>query len=297
MPLMDEFKDEREKLKKNGTFGQKLGYFWDYYKIPVIIVTVIIIFIIYLIHHYVTATKDVLTGQFLNVRISTGSDIIDGVTDDFEKSIKLDTKEYSVSIGNTLSYVPVNNENPQGNVNNYATIETLTTWIAAGTVDFVSADFKTVNELAYRQYFDKPDDVMKKDDLKRYEPYFLYMDQAVADEIEKASKENMEPENITYPDCDDPDSMKKPVPMMIDISDAPLIKKLYPDTGKVGLAFTVTAEHKENAVKFLDFIMSSAKVEKDVGKSGTHFAPPCTRDDADDARRRYFGQVSLTRLF
>ena len=45
MPVMDEFKEERESLK-NGTPKQKLTYFWDYYKWHVIVAIVAIIVVV-----------------------------------------------------------------------------------------------------------------------------------------------------------------------------------------------------------------------------------------------------------
>ena len=53
MPLMDEFKEEREQIKK-ASFKKRFEYFWEYNKTKVLIITFVTIMLSSMIYNAVT---------------------------------------------------------------------------------------------------------------------------------------------------------------------------------------------------------------------------------------------------
>ena len=67
---MDEFKEERAALK-NGTFKQKLSYFWYYYKWHVIGITFGAILVISFVHQLVTKKETAFNAVMMNASLMT----------------------------------------------------------------------------------------------------------------------------------------------------------------------------------------------------------------------------------
>ncbi|MDE6699736.1 MAG: hypothetical protein K2K10_01795, partial [Acetatifactor sp.] len=65
MPVMDEFREEREAIK-HGTPKQKYQYFKDYYRLPLIIFLVASAFIGILIYQFVTRKDSAFYAVLLN---------------------------------------------------------------------------------------------------------------------------------------------------------------------------------------------------------------------------------------
>ena len=70
MPVMDEFKKEREAMK-NGTPKQKLAYFWDYYKWHVIISVIVLVTAVSFIYQAVTRKSVALYALLLNANTTS----------------------------------------------------------------------------------------------------------------------------------------------------------------------------------------------------------------------------------
>ena len=65
MPLMDEFREEREALK-HGTWKEKLSYFFDYYKWHVVVTIAAIIFIVSITYQIVTRKDTAFYAAMVN---------------------------------------------------------------------------------------------------------------------------------------------------------------------------------------------------------------------------------------
>ena len=250
MALMDEFKEERENIK-NGTLKQKTAYFWEYYKWYVIVPVIILIVVISYIHHMMTKTDDVLNGLLINAKSVEAQTLADQLGADFSKEMKIDTKEYSVSLNTSLSYMA---NNPSG-MTNYETSQALMAWIGAGAVDFINSDANTMTELAYREYFSDLRDVLSEDNLTQYEPYFLYIDQAVIDARNDSLENNQDADTITLPDCRKPETMEKPVPVLIDMSQCKTLTELYSEKDTLALGIVSNAPNLDMTLNFLKYLM------------------------------------------
>ena len=82
MPLMDEFKEERESIK-NKSKKEKLSYFWYYYKWWVILPIIILFIGGNLIHTIATKQKILLDGMFLNIDNLDNTNALDSLTSSF----------------------------------------------------------------------------------------------------------------------------------------------------------------------------------------------------------------------
>jgi len=93
--------------------------------------------------------------------------------------------------------------------------------------------------------------ILTDEQMKLYEPYFRYVDRAVSDtqDFKKLTATEL-------PDCGKPESMKQPIPVMIDLTQCETITNLYGrDVPNLCIGIVSTGENQENAVKFLDYIM------------------------------------------
>lgn len=250
MALMSEFKEERDAVLKNGTLKQKIAYIWDYYKWHIIIPLVIIITIIWYIVHVITAPDIILNGVLINAYKTETSISSEELLEDFYKEQKIDLKEEEINL-NTSMYISADNDNA-----NYESLQALMAWHAAGSLDFIGGDLPALAELAYRGYFTDLREVLTEEQIAKYEPYFLYMDQ---DFYTKRSEllSNMEDvSNLEYPDCTKPEEMVDPIPVLIDMSQSKKLSEVYAESSDI-LAIGITANvvNKELSLEFIEYLI------------------------------------------
>ena len=250
MALMDEFREEREKIK-NGTLKQKLAYFWEYYKWYVIVPILIIGFVGSTIYQKVTAPDVVLNGVLLNVYNTEADSATQEIIDTFSKEQNLDTNEYEVTLNTSVYY----STDDSSETTNYESVQALMAWAAAGTIDFIGGDHDSMTQLAYNGYFIDLREFLSKDELKKYEPYFLYMDADVSKALDNSLENDVDPDTIAIPNCTEPESMKEPIPVMIDLSKSAKFTEIYTNSDAIAVGLAQNAPHKEMLLEFLDFIV------------------------------------------
>lgn len=240
MALMDEFREERERIKK-APLKTKASYFWHYYKWHIIIPLLIISFIIWCIISVMTKRDTILNGVFLNAHSMDATTLSEELAADFCKEHKINTEDYAVTLNTSLSFDGNNIENTA----NYETVQVLMAWIGAGTLDFVAGDTNALTVLAYANYLVDLRKVLSDEDFAKYEPYFLYIDEAVLHAEDIISD---------YPDCTKPEEMERPIPVLIDISASDEIAKLYPGVKPIILGVAANAPNTETLSDFLDYL-------------------------------------------
>jgi len=250
MALMDEFREEREKVK-NGTLKQKFSYFWDYYKWYVIVPVIIIGFVGSTIYQKITAPEIILNGVLLNVYNTESNSVTQEIINEFSKEQNIDTKEFEVTLNTTLHYTA---DDTSGTAN-YESVQALMAWTAAGNIDFIGGDHDSLTKLAYNGYFVDLREFLSKDEFKKYKPYFLYMDADVTKALNNSLENDVDPNSITIPECTDPDSMKDPIPVMIDFSKNAKLSKIYADADSLALGIAANAPNKDRLLEFLDFLI------------------------------------------
>lgn len=252
MAVMDEFKEERQRVK-NGTKKEKMAYFWEYYKWYVIIPAVIIIAIGSYIYHVVTTPDTVLSGVVMNAHTTTRAETVTEIENEFCELAEIDQKEYCIELNTSITYVAGDTTGAA----NYEASQALMAWVAAGATDFITGDVDSMVELAHKQYFCDLREILSEEEIAFYEPYFLYIDNATLTKKEELY-ENMDYETeVLIPDCTKPETMEEPIPVMIDISKCEKMQELYGDTeGILALGATVKTERQDMLLTFLEYLMN-----------------------------------------
>ena len=102
MAMRDEVNEQKSKLKGK-TWKEKLGYFWDYYKIHTFITLLVIVVAGVFIHDAITAKDYGFSATLLN---SYASDNQEALENEFAaySNIDLDIYDCYIDTGSTLSY-------------------------------------------------------------------------------------------------------------------------------------------------------------------------------------------------
>lgn len=259
MAVMDEFKEERERIKKYGTRQEKLAYFWDYYKWHTIIAVIAIIVIGSSIYSSLTAKDIVLNGILLNSYSAVDEEVPSTLISDFLTEQQIDTTKNDITLNTSLYYTTDEEKNSDYNMSEltYTASQIIVVQVAAGELDFMTGDLETLSSLAYSEYFVDLSTVLSEDQLALYEPYLLYIDQTVLEALNEDTDLDST-KTITIPDCDKPETMEKPIPVMINISHCDDVKEFYPhmtEDDPIVFGFTVNSKHAEMTAAFLDFLM------------------------------------------
>lgn len=250
MALNDEIKVQRQKLK-GAPFKQKLSYFWSYYKGPFFISLLIVAFIV----TYVGKLDDkkiILHGYMLNHFNNDLEAPLTEIEDGFLRAIDHDAGKYTLNINTTLSYYF--NEDEDISTTNYQTMETLLAKSAGGELGFITGDRNSLMGLAYSDFFLDLTTIMNKEQIANFQSNFLYIDSDLISEFKNNSITLKDTSTLDYPDMTSPENMKKPVPVLIDISSFPTLRELYhysPETLSFGVSST---RNPEIILQFLEYI-------------------------------------------
>lgn len=249
MSVMDEFKAEREKLK-HGTFKQKLQYFWCYYKVHAIVILACVIAFSSFIYNIVTNKEVVFDIAFVNTASPTPTGRNDFAQLTIE-ALNIDADQYTIRVDDS-TFIDIQNPNAE---NNYYAIQKLSVLMMTSNLDITVMNTELIRSYAYSLAFTDLRDILTEEQLKKYEPYFYYIDYAVYEEIQQAQDAGLMYEK-PYPDPTQPDKMEMPIPTGIYIRDASVLNQYYVFEDDAILSIPSGASHIESAVAFLDFIFS-----------------------------------------
>ena len=249
MPVMDEFREEREALK-HGTLKQKFRYFLDYYKWYVVAAVAIVGFAASMIYNMVTRKEMAFSVSLVNAfDIGTGEEQLAS----FAEYAGIDTEEFDVMADSSMQIDYTSTDQ-----NTAASLQKLMVLVAAGEIDALLSDEAVIEQYAYSETFYDLRDVLTAQQLEAYEPYFFYMDQAVAEAISEAQMDpdydsNAMPER---PDPRKPEAMEQPVPVGICLGEAKALNETYIFLGGEGiLAVPATSPHLETVSQYVDFLL------------------------------------------
>lgn len=249
MPVMDEFKESREKIK-NGSLKEKAKYFYDYYKFHVIIAVFVIIISAIFIRDITGRKENAFYAVMLN-SILRDAEYIDAFHDNFAEYCGVDTDKYEVMIDNSINF----SDNPVDELTMSAS-QRLIALAASGTIDVMVGDSTIFPDQANQGMLCDLREILSEEQIAKYEPYFYYVDEAYIASID-AAMDSYEP-NLVLPDPPDPtrpEEMEQPVPVGIFVTDSRTLKDAYPFVGNyaaVGVA--VNAPHPDVSRDFIDFI-------------------------------------------
>ncbi len=248
MPLMDEFREEREAMKHK-TPKEKLSYFWDYYKWHVIVSILVLIVGISLIYETVTRKDVAFYALLLNG--ATYSFMQDNAenTSDFAAYAGIDENDYEILYDTTVQL-------GQGSANEYEAAQKLMVYIAAGDLDVMVSDYSSLEKYAYKENFHDMRTFLTQEQIEKYGASFYYIDNAVVREID-AANDAMNLDYVpNYGNPTQPEKMKEPIPVGIYLpKESPLLKDYYFHGEDVVVSVLINTSRPEITSQYIDFLM------------------------------------------
>lgn len=251
MAIRDDIRRERQAVAKNGTWKDKWDYFTDYYLLGTIAIIAVIGLGTYFIYSTVTKPDVVLNGAIVNtLNFDKKARSVEELATDFEKYAKINTEEQEVTFSGNLSLTGDTSTD-------HETSQAITFPAQAGVMDFVICPLENILDYAYGGLFVDLNTVLTPEQMEDLQPYFIYMDMAVFQEREDAFDNNIDVSEIPIPDPKNPDAMKEPVPIFLNITACEKVTNTY-DYEVTDLVFGIcmNAPNPETISKFIDYIMN-----------------------------------------
>lgn len=219
--VSDEIKAQRKKLAGK-TPKEKLLYFWEYYRIPALVIILVIAFAGNLIYTIATAKDSVLSALFINGYSEMDTEAF---MNGFNEYAGIDTKEYTTSL--EMNFTIQEEAMDQYTM---ANVQKLMALVAAKEIDVIMADTKTFTNYADPGYFSNLNEVLPKELVDKYQDRFFYYDV--------------------------PDDEQGEIPIGIQLADAPGVVRTqaYAVTNDALFGIVANSEHVDNAVKFLEYL-------------------------------------------
>lgn len=223
MPVMDEFKEERDKVKAQ-PLKKRLEYFWDYYKWYVIGGILAVVLLCNFIHSIVSKKDYALFGIVVD-----GSVIGDeeALLEDFYEYAKIDTDKYEVLMNSDLSTSQSNNQGLE-------TSQFILTHLTGRDLDFA---------------------LMESESYQQYSGQGLFLDlRLVLDEELFAA---LEAEGrIFYADGN-------PIPVGIYVRGIKRLEDVYYfASGNACIGIISNSKKSETAAEFIEFLLTDAEREE-----------------------------------
>ena len=246
MPVMDEFKAERETIKQKST-KEKISYFFDYYKWHTVAVVVILAAAISLIVHLVNLKDRALYVCLLN---ATAFDQTDNYIQHFEEYAGIDQSEYEAIFDTSMSIEIGGRDTVTA-----TSFQKMAVYTAAGDLDVIITNPEIIEYYVEQGLFYDLRQLLSPEQIALYEPYFFYVDQVVLNAIQDANDRD-ETYDAVFSDPRQPEAMTDPIPVGIVLDDCQRLKEsvLFGDEELV-LSVIINSSNVETALKFIDFVM------------------------------------------
>lgn len=246
MAAMDEFKDQRNAILKNGTLKQKLAYLWDYYKWPVIGAMIVIAILISIFHDILFEKKVVLHISVLN-----SSNLLENLSFEERQQELLGNGPSTQSVKNLfMEYAGINSNTRTVIIDTSMhvsfsknSMEQMEEYLDNTQLDLIIAGDEIYEYYAGEGTFLDLRTVLTEEQLERYQSDLYYVDQAPSSEVTDPAK---------------PELMKDPIPVGVYIDDCERFFSNYHvyNGSRTVLGFVVNARHMDNAVTFLEYLFS-----------------------------------------
>lgn len=248
--------ENTKKVLRHGSAKEIADHFYEYYRLHFFVVILLLVLAGDLFQTVVTQKDYVLQGMLLNANAT--AEATQNLEDNFLMEAITATEDQEVIFDASVHYSP--NEETGDILSPYESLQIIQTRIAAAEIDFMVADFETMNYLAYKGYFSNLNEILSEEEYQEFEPYFLFYDRSFAEELEEINEQSDKIMLITYPDPTRPDLMEDPVPIMVDVSNMDKLIQVYPDLDKgYALGFVVTAPNLGNTIEFLRYLLGSSQ--------------------------------------
>lgn len=242
MPLMDEFKAERDDVK-NRSFKERMKYFWDYYKWHVIGGAIGVIVVISLIYSFVTKKETAYYVVMANMLETYSSK---DYVNEFTVLSGIDVKKQVINFD--TGFVMDLERMDQAT---FTATQKIMVYLSNSSLDVMLGDRPVINQYAYNGSLGDLRNFLTKEELEKYESYFYYVDYALIRENEDSLNED-----ITYPENPmDPSAMKDPIPVAILLPECKKLREAYQFKQEQYFAVFINSKHPELNHLFLSYVM------------------------------------------
>lgn len=248
MPVMDEFKEERNSIKQK-SLKEKISYFFDYYKWHTVAAIAILAAAVSMIIHWVNLKDCALYVCLLNtMTFSQTKDYVQR----FEEYAEIDRADYEVTF-DTSMYIEIGGRDSV----TATSFQKLTVYTAAGDLDVIVTDPEIIEYYVDQGIFYDLRQILSPEQIALYEPYFFYVDQAIVDAIQEAEARDERYEAV-FSDPRQPETMENPVPVGIFLDDCQGLKEnVQFFDEEIVLSVVINSSNVETALKFIDFVMQN----------------------------------------
>ena len=250
MPVMDEFKEEREAMK-NSTPKQKLAYFWDYYKWHVIVAVIAVIVVVSFINQILNKKDTAFYACMLNSsRIDFLNDNPDSINA-FAQYADIDTGAEEVFYDTSMQ-IGMNTGDDMNSSQKFMV------YLASSEMDVMVTDATTNLKYAYQgDYYDLRE-FLAPEQLAVYQDAFYYVDGDIIKEIKIQTENNNLEYMPVYADPLKPETMGDPIPVGLYLpAESPILKDYYFLDNNVVLSVFINTTRPERASRFIDFSMQT----------------------------------------
>lgn len=247
MPVMDEFREEREAIK-HGTFKQKYQYFKDYYRMPLLITVLALCFVGSLVYQFVTKKDSAFYAAMLNCSAYQENEWF---TESYAEAADIDLNKYNIILDSAI-YYRLNSYDED----TYIAAQKLSTYAGAGQINVMMGGGEEFAHFANSALFMDLRQALTPEQAKRYRPYFYYVDGALMDgnlDVQDG------PADSAFPDPRNPDGMKDPIPVALYVEDSEKLNKaFYFKNAEDGIAVGIYANssHLDYSLSFIDFLFA-----------------------------------------
>ena len=248
MAVMDEFREERERMKSQ-PFKQRFAYFWDYHKYHVLAGAFVLFFVVDLVYTWITAKDTVFMAALINCYAD--AEQTEAYVENLSLEYGINTKKEEIMLNTDIRLTGED-------ATDYETVQLISVRLAAHEIDVIMTDKDTFDTYARSEMFYDLRTVLTPEQIAYYEDSFYYIDYAL---IEEGYYENFDYATTEFVDTlnhASPEGMKKPTPVGIYVTLGEEFGEYY-RYGKdkevvFGIAGYVVDRHLEYSLKFLDTV-------------------------------------------
>lgn len=200
---------------------EKWEFFWDYYKIQALCILLVIVLIVQGVVTVSNQKEIAFSGFCINCKVNIKEAPF---WDGFYAHAGIDGEAYTAACYSDVQIIP-----GQTQLNN-TTVQRIIAGCAIQDVDYIAGDPYSFQVCAYtsQRLFSDLRDVLDAETLEKLSGRIYYIDDAIIDTLNSPVGEQVEPNALEYPkDPKDPTSMKKPIPVGIDVSGREDLQKAY----------------------------------------------------------------------
>lgn len=240
--ISDEIREQNKKFKEMSP-KQKLAYFWEYYRVPTIVIIGAVLLTVSMVRSMIENSKDTLLyAAFIN-----GTSTLDysEMEQGFADVLGVDLNDVFITIDSSFQLSTELNSTAD-----IAGTQKLMAMSASNQLDILAADEEVAMYMAGNGYYLDLRTILPPELLRKYEPYFVYY---TYDPVKV--KADMEAAGIPYEeDSQGPYDTLRPVPIGISseaLSD--FVSKIYYGMPSV-VGVCTSSKNVENAIEFITFL-------------------------------------------